>query len=513
DMMPDLDAVTVFGSGQTIGNDLEGTFYDFKRDRRGKPLSVGMSPGEFGKNVANFIKNGWKPSSFARFYRAPKKLYTPTIMIPPTLTYFSPFAFNEFEMRADMYLVHYKGQLVHPKGGRFRFWGMGDAMLVVRVDGKVVFDFLNSYSHVWHGKRSRKSGYHLGHWPSFTGQWIDLEPGIPLPMEVIIGEGGGGLTAAMLCVEEEGVEYPRNLDQGPLLPIFKTAELSRDQVDAIFELLPENMCAVTNGPVFSDYDTSGEALHYSPEKEEVSAIEPHVEEASESGIRQWTLDSGKVVEAEFVMEFGDKVVLKTTRGRQVKILVSEFSAEDLDYLELASPPSLKITFLKETGMFDFKILPFASAKQTPIMRELTAGLKIEKINMKPYTKKLKVELFSIAQEIDGDNYVLLDRKEGTFIPSEENDGCYELWGKKAYMKDYHDTYAPPLRRRGLKYKGHMILVIDERGKIIAQDISNDWMLDIIDFLREFPVGRHFSKKGQRVYPPRGSVMYSTWNDI
>ena len=33
EMMPDLGEVTIFGAGQTIGNDFVGTFYDFKRTR------------------------------------------------------------------------------------------------------------------------------------------------------------------------------------------------------------------------------------------------------------------------------------------------------------------------------------------------------------------------------------------------------------------------------------------------------------------------------------------------
>ena len=36
EIMPNLDQVTLFGGGQTIGNDFVGTFIDFKRNRQGK---------------------------------------------------------------------------------------------------------------------------------------------------------------------------------------------------------------------------------------------------------------------------------------------------------------------------------------------------------------------------------------------------------------------------------------------------------------------------------------------
>ncbi|MEN8255054.1 MAG: hypothetical protein ABFR33_06245 [Verrucomicrobiota bacterium] len=45
DMMPDLGEVTIFGGGQSIGNDFVGTFYDFKRDRSGR--GIPNSPEEY----------------------------------------------------------------------------------------------------------------------------------------------------------------------------------------------------------------------------------------------------------------------------------------------------------------------------------------------------------------------------------------------------------------------------------------------------------------------------------
>ncbi len=506
DMMPDLEEISVFGSGQSIGNDFEGTLYDFKLDRRGKPRSVAPGFGDVRKAVGKFIRSGWKTSTLARFYRSPNKLYSPTIMVPPLPSDFGPWAFNAPEIAGYFYMLHYKGQLVHPKGGRFRFWCMGDNFMVVRVNGRVVLDFANIFSAYWDGKDSKRTGEYMGHWVAYAGQWMDLEPGVPQEMEVIFGEATGGLFGAMLCIEEEGVDYPSNFAGGPLLPIFKTAELTRDQVDNIFEYLSEDHYAVTNGPVFCDYSVPEREP---PKEDETAMVEPSisdVEALPKTKMRLWTLKSGKSMEAELVIEMGDKTVLKTAHGKQVKVPTDALSVEDLDYLELASSPPLKITFMKEVDRFDFKDLPIAAPP--PIVREIRAGVKIEKTNQKPYTRELRVELFSFASEIDGDNFILLDRVEGTFTPSEENDGYYELWGKVANAKDYLDAEG---NRRGEKFKGHMVVVTDERGEIIAQSISNNWMLDIIDFLREFPLGRHFDKTGARVYPPRAPVIRMYWS--
>ena len=505
DMMPDLEEVSIFGSGMSVGNDLEGTFYDFKRNREGKKHPVALAESDFKTAVGKFIKGGWKTSSLGRFYRSPTKLYTPAIAVAEVKSILGPWAFNEPDTAGYFYMLHYKGQLVHQEGGRFRFWGMGDNFMLVRVNGKVVFDFGNQFERYWKGEKSKMSVYHVAYWPAWYGTWIDLEPGVSLELEVIFGEYTGGLTAAMLLIEEEGVDYPANLEGGPMLPIFKTAELSRDQVDAIYEYLNEDHYSVTNGPVFSDYSASA-APPPVLEEDETDLVVPE-ELPPETNVRLWTLNNGKSMEAEYVMKMGDKVVLKKGNGRKVKIPFDELSEEDHDYLMLANPPPLKITFLKDLERFKFQNLPLLIERDIPVYTEFTGGVKIRKDTRKPYPRNLKVELFTIASERDGKNYILMERTEGSFIPTEENDGTFELWGKGFYLRDYVNGRGD---RRGEKLQGHMVLVTDERGVIIGQSISNDWMLDRLDFLREFPVGRHFNKAGERVYPPRPELNRGHW---
>jgi hypothetical protein len=76
---------------------------------------------------------------------------------------------------------------------------------------------------------------------------------------------------------------------------------------------------------------------------------------------------------------------------------------------------------------------------------------------------------------------------------------------------------PPIRganRRGERYCGRMILVTDLRGEIVARrKVSNPWMLEKLDFLRMFPVGRHFSTEGKRTYPPRAKVITHYWDAV
>jgi len=253
---------------------------------------------------------------------------------------------------------------------------------------------------------------------------------------------------------------------------------------------------VTNGPVFSDYGIAqGAGTTAAPV--DPAPAEPIEPAAPRSKTRTWSLKSGKNIEAELVVKMGDKLVLKNQRGKTVKIPVNEFSEEDLDYVELENPPKLKLTLQKETDNFKFELLPIASIP--PAVKQLTCGLKIEKTDMTPYSKVLKAELFTFAAEFDGDNYILLDRQERWFTFPTENGNTYEFMGKEVFLRNYLDGAD---YKRGEKYSGRMILVTDERGEIIAQQVSNPWMLENLEFLRRFPVGRHFSDEGERVHPPR-----------
>jgi hypothetical protein len=501
--MPDLDGVTVFGAGQSIGNDFEGTFYDFKRTRRGT-VAMAMDSAKYNEVVGDFIRSGWKKSKLARFYQSPKKLYTTSFMVAGVPSDFGPWAFGEPEIAGYNFLLHYTGQIVYPEGGRFRFWGMGDNVLVVRVGGEVVFDMWDQFQFAHDGKASKPSGYHMAYWPAYYGPWFDLEPGVSLDMEVIFGETAGGLSSVMLCIEQEGVDYPENFESAPMLPIFKTARLSLDEVDAIYEYLMEDNYSVTNGPIFNDYGRSDQDRPVAQVAESAAAIDP-VEVAPQSSSRIWTLKSGKTVEAELVVKMGDKLVLKTARGKTVKVPVIEFSAEDLDYVELESPPQLKVTFQKDIGHFQFKALPIVSIP--PAVEELTCGVKIEKISRSPYTRELKVELFTFANEIDGKNYILLDRQERRFTFDEQTGTVFKFMGQMVYLRNYLDGMD---YKRGERLAGRMILVTDERGEIIAQLVSNPWMLEHLEFIRTFPVGRHLSDEGKRVHPPRAKLNDRHW---
>lgn len=243
----------------SIGNDLEGVYYDFKRTRGGNYTGAGQDT--YREAVRNFLKGDWSTASLSRFYRAPEKRYTVCMMLPTTSSSAAPIAFGEDPGSGAYWMVHFKGEMVYPEDITFRFWGVGDEFLVVRLDDKIVFadvwptnwdDIVGS---LWRSNDPESKRYRLGHNTTMNvGDWVTLKAGQPVDIEIAAGDNGG-LAALMLLVEVEGVEYERNRQGGPILPAFKTAELSHDLLDLIYKDLAPNEACLTNGPVFNDYGT------------------------------------------------------------------------------------------------------------------------------------------------------------------------------------------------------------------------------------------------------------------
>jgi len=505
DLMPDLDQVTVFGSGQSVGNDLVGTFYDFKRGRRGKPLTTAMDPDTYKGILMRFLRNNWKPSIFSRYYRSPKQLYATSIMVPAILSSEAPAAFGEPDTGGWCWAVHYTGQLVYPEDITFRFWGFGDDIMFVRVNGEMVLSscWKNDngtssdayFSSLWTTPdKANSRRYYLGNNKSVVGDWITLKAGEPLDMEVLIGEVPGGAYCAMLLVEVQGEKYPRNRQSGPILPMFKTAYPSLDLQDVIYKDHVPDEASVTNGPIFSDYDTGIRVV-----TNQVAEIEPSVTnsvpETPDDGMRTWTFTNGKTLEAKFITVIGGQAALQNARGKQKKFPVEQLSEEDRRFVELSRPPKFNIDFAKKTSQLNEQPSPF-NGRIPPTKFDYTFKAKLKQTSTGDYKHELKVELFAIGQEHMGDKYILLARQDGYFVPAEEK-RSYALETEEKVIIFTDDLYGDV---RGTDYYGYLIVVTDARGKIIQHAESNKWLFEILDKLRTFPVGRYLDKTGTRVFP-------------
>jgi hypothetical protein len=396
-------------------------------------------------------------------------------------------------------MAHYKGKLVHREGITFRFWGHGDDILVVRVDGEIV---LNAswpgtepvYSK-WTNVTADNRKYFLGSQRAVVGDWITLEPGVPLDMEVVLGEVPGGVFCAMLLVEEKGVEYERNRQNGPILPIFKTEHLSRDLMDEIATLLYEGEASLTNGPVFNDYgavqDVATNTVHGS-ESDTALAAQP---KTSDSPMRTWTGADGQSFKAQLITVMNTYALFESENGKQRKIPIARLSEADRVFVELANPPQFTIDFSRKSQQRMMKKSPY-SGRELPQIVDMTFGVKMKQAGVGSYHHELHVEYFAIGKEVSGDHYILLDRGESHFIPSEENERSHEFYGRQVKLMNYNLAN----QRHGRRYSGNLVVITDKRGEIIQHSASNEWLFENLENLKRLPVGSFMDKTCIRVLP-------------
>jgi hypothetical protein len=502
DTMPSIDEITVFGGGQTIGNDFVGSLYDFKRTRSGGP--TGIEPDEFLTELAKFTRGGWKATDLSKYYKAPRKLYTTHFMIPTMSSAAAPTAFGEPDMIGYAWAAHYKGEMVHPSGGRFRFWAQGDDIIMVRLNGEIVVDgsvsdsgsgnfrnILSNYVNV----TADSMKYYMGERRAEVGKWFTLEAGVPLDMEVLIGEKPGGSFSAMLAVEEEGVEYPKSPQGGPLLPMFKTEKPSHAVLDAIYEHLVLGEVCPTNGPVFCDYVSKRSKAETT---DAVNPPEPEPEPAlpEVSPQRVWTFVKGHTLEGEYITTIGDKVVLKTAKGKQMKFLRTTLSPEDLEFIELSNPPEFNIDFRAQSKQRH--IGSRTGTSDVPTALQWHFGARVKQVGAGAYNHELSIEYFATGQQIiDRNKYILLDRGSERFTPSRENKAFHEFMSEQ--MIELME-YAVSDQSMGRKKSGYLIIIRDKRGEIIQHQASNAWLWNHYAKLNKLPVGAFMDDSCTRVYP-------------
>ncbi|QHI70517.1 hypothetical protein [Tichowtungia aerotolerans] len=259
EMMPDPADMSLFGgkSSLSIGNDFEGTFYALTLDRSGKRNSQSVGD-EYYREIGRFLDSGWNPRSFSMYYRAPQKLYTTFFYIPMTASEFVPRSFGiPDEVYTLNWMAHYKGKFAAKESGTYRFWGRGENVCVIRVNGEVVL----TGGHVlaaalmsdWRGSAEEHRKYWRGHGPMGVGDWFELEAGVPADFEIVFGDTGGAWTQCTVTIQKKGEIYPKNRDGAPILPVFRTAEIPQHLIDEITYSMIEGEADLTGGQLFNVY--------------------------------------------------------------------------------------------------------------------------------------------------------------------------------------------------------------------------------------------------------------------
>lgn len=240
--------VSVFGSKLATGG-LLGEFWDIKMNRKGEPIKHPGVPRDYGYSAEAMVEyleaiesvirmKGDANRALAKYFKAETTLVSSTFVHPYMSAAEAPKAFGvEKEVRPVHWLAVYRGKAAAPFSDQFRFVGGCDNVIVVLVNGKLVFDGSRRYVHHappskyytrWNPTTEPIPGSLTGNVKTFNGtniwgDWFSLRKGETVDITIILGESGG-IYACGLFVDWKGAEWHRKggkIPPGGIPPVFQ----------------------------------------------------------------------------------------------------------------------------------------------------------------------------------------------------------------------------------------------------------------------------------------------------
>ncbi|QHI70360.1 hypothetical protein [Tichowtungia aerotolerans] len=233
-------------------------------------------------------------------------------------------------------------------------------------------------------------------------------------------------------------------------------------------------------------------------------------------LRDWEDVDGNRFKGRFVRELFGKLTIEDDEGNQSTFEIADLSDMDKKYIRVMIPPKVEVVVRAET-----KRLPKRPADLTrdDIEDVYWLSADITKKSQRPFTSRLNVEAFLVADEYEGDNYILLGRFEDSFLLLEEKDYGYTYKSPKVQCTLFSQLSTG--ERKGELYKGHIFIITSQQGDVVFTHSSlPKWMQEpeMIEKLRDLSVrgapsvrSRHFNKEGEKVHPPQPRYCPITTN--
>ncbi len=239
-----------FGSTSSDSGGLEGFLYDLKQDARSNPRPYNTGFGrnqDFVNPMLELQRSNFSTAKLRDYFVSPIPLYLTRLAIPLTDANEGPKLFQADKfMEPKGWFALYRGKVVVPRDGEYRFSGASDDYLVVYVDGKMRLNA--SYPHIrgalsadW--KTPEQPGQHNAPFDArrcriIYGDWIQLRAGQIIDLDIAIGENPGGKLWFLLQIEEKGVEYRKTKEGRPILPLLTTQMILPDDIEEIKKDFP-----------------------------------------------------------------------------------------------------------------------------------------------------------------------------------------------------------------------------------------------------------------------------------
>ncbi len=247
-----------FGSTHRSSGGLEGIMYDFKKKRNGEDVPYEIAnPTEFVERAVRLQKSDFSESSLSRYFRAPQSLFLTHLAIPFSNAESGPSFFGaDGDIKPSGWMVHYQGRITVPRSGTYRFSGLGDDYLVLMLKGRMRLaacwsDIQPAIAERW--EPTKPTGEWLGPFGNMRlvyGDWVHLREGEVIDIDLAIGERPGGKVGFILHVEEKGVDYRKDSQGRPILPLFATAPISHEEKQRITSEFGSYEIEWENAPVF-----------------------------------------------------------------------------------------------------------------------------------------------------------------------------------------------------------------------------------------------------------------------
>lgn len=211
--------LTDFGYTGRAAGTLEGTLIDLKRTKSGSPSSLSDKGNRKGA-IRKFADGTWKLSRLTdNFYSAENKLYSSFWMIKFGSAARAPQSFGvENEIQPTGIVAYYEGSYTPKENMNMRFCGMGDDVLLVRLNSRIVLDasWEPGYSD-FDFNQDGPSGLEGIPKAIRNGSWLSLRAGETYDLKILISEIPGGSFGCFLFYQ---------LKDDDRLRVFSTKEIT-----------------------------------------------------------------------------------------------------------------------------------------------------------------------------------------------------------------------------------------------------------------------------------------------
>lgn len=224
-------------------------------------------------------------------------------------------------------------------------------------------------------------------------------------------------------------------------------------------------------------------------------------------VRVWAAaDGSKTIEGEYSALSGDTVMIRLVSRDLLKVPLSKLSDEDRLYVEYKNPPKLKVEYRLDSDDQEYTAPDWYSndgwrSENFPIhISENIFGAEVIQTDSRVYNHDLTVEIYAFTkQRYEQSNFHLIAHvKSKPFRLTKENDFSFEYQDNDVYKILSFDLKNQLIR--GEQLSKYLVLVRDERGEIVGEKSSSEWLLKYLDRLEKLPVGAWINNKCIRIHP-------------